>query len=62
MTQGDIMFRHRTLKAAAKDLLEYLHRNAGDNADWPLDLVARDQESADTLCEKLNTLQKLVDE
>lgn len=41
---------------AADDLERFLHKNAGDNDDWPIDLVARDDDSAKLLSEKLNRL------
>jgi len=38
-------FRYGLLKVAATELLEYLSANVGGNAEWPLDLVARDDKS-----------------
>ena len=47
----------RNIFAAAKDLHDYLASNCGDNADWPLEMIARDGESSEKLVQKLNQLR-----
>ena len=43
--------------AEAADKLEaWLHQNAGITADWPIDLVARDETASEELSQKLNDL------
>lgn len=51
----------QNLIQAAKDLDSFLGRNAGDNADWPIEITA-DKEHADELCKRLNALQAAVRE
>lgn len=41
---------------AACDLSSFLGRNSGTTADWPIDIIARDVEHADKLCELLKNL------
>lgn len=43
---------------AANDLELFLHKNAGVTDDWPIDLIARDDESAKLLSAKLNRLNE----
>jgi hypothetical protein len=45
---------------AARDLVDYLRDNSGDNADWPIDIRADNPDSADGLVAKLNSLEKLL--
>lgn len=45
---------------AARDLHSFLHANSGTTADWPIDLVARGDDPAKQLSEKLNRLQQAL--
>jgi len=50
--------KYEEIREAAVNLLEYLAMNAGPSADWPLDLIARDEKSR----RKINKLlKKLAD-
>ena len=56
--------RLRKVADKARELEDYLSKNAGTTDDWPIDLVARDSESADklasllqNLCESLKVIQ-----
>ena len=42
---------------AAADLHDFLHSNAGTTDDWPIDLVARGEDPAIQLCDKLTRLK-----
>lgn len=48
------------IEGAARELYYELARNCGETADWPLDLVARDEESSKRICELLTTLGKAL--
>jgi hypothetical protein len=43
---------------SARRLHDLLHANAGTTDEWPIDLIARDEDSAQTLVEPLGTLRK----
>ena len=45
---------------AARDLIDYLRTNTGDNADWPIDIQTDNTETADGLVAKLNALEQLL--
>ena len=48
------------IMVAARDLINYLRANAGDNSDWPIDIRADNPDTADGLVAKLNSLEKLL--
>ena len=43
---------------AADKLVQYLHDNAGDTDEWPIDLIARDSESAKKVNALFATLER----
>jgi len=45
---------------AAKDLVLYLRANCGTTADWPLDIVADNEEAAGGVARKLTSLEQLL--
>ena len=48
------------LRSAAAALHDFLERNAGMTADWPVDLVARDEASARHLARLLSDLKRAI--
>jgi hypothetical protein len=50
--------RMSKIETAARELEEFLGKNSGDTADWPIDVIARDKDSAIKLQQ---LLQKLSD-
>lgn len=49
------------IAAQALILHEMLHENCGTTDEWPLDLVARDEESAKKLVATLEDLQEALE-
>jgi hypothetical protein len=45
----------------ARNLESFLHQNAGDNADWPIDIMARDDVAAETIKSHLQLLSDFID-
>ncbi len=50
-------FDKERIVAAAFELIVFLDRNLGDNADWPLTLSANDDQSLSDVVDKLNELR-----
>jgi hypothetical protein len=48
----------RECARSARRLCDWLGKNAGVNADWPVDLVCRDEAAMKKLCALLNDLEK----
>lgn len=47
-------------ETAAHNLMDFLRANAGETADWPIDLIARDKDSGDELARLLNALSSAL--
>lgn len=45
---------------AARDLVDYLRSNTGDNADWPIEIKTDDETVAAGLVAKLESLERLL--
>lgn len=45
---------------AARDLVDYLRSNTGDNADWPIQIKTDDEDVAAGLVAKLEALERLL--
>jgi hypothetical protein len=48
------------IAVAGHELEKWLGENVGHTADWPIEIKADEQESADKLCELINELQKAL--
>lgn len=49
-----------TVTTVARDTLAYLRQHCGDNADWPLRILADDPVVAEGLAQRLTFLEQLV--
>lgn len=49
------------IEQAAKELVDYLQGNAGLTDEWPVGLVARDDEASEKLCLLTNNLTLALD-
>lgn len=52
--------RLSVIERCAIELENFLAQNSGTTADWPIDLVARDEDSAEVLSGLLNQLSKAL--
>lgn len=54
---AQVVDRLRKVESAARKVHSILESQCGTNDDWPLDLVARDEEAANQISDALNQLK-----